>query len=158
MKWIKIYLVVVTLLLVGAIGAGVYVWFKVQALSDSLQIEATTPTKVGETMPTDTNTSATQKSEVSKKETKPSETPKQNTPSTDTSKVTEPIVVDTTNLSDTQRTLLKSLGITESTITITPEMITCAENAVGAQRLAEITAGDAPSAFESVKLLPCFKK
>lgn len=125
MKAVKIYLVVVTLLLIGAIGLGVYAWYKIQQLS------AVAPV-------------------ISETETSGAEAPNASTP--------EPITVSSDSLSPTQQKMLETFGYTEDTFTITPTMIVCAESAVGKTRLDEIVGGSAPSPFESVKLLPCFKK
>src|SRR5690606_22965944 len=56
--------------------------------------------------------------------------------------------VDTSQLSPGQRQLLESLGVDTSSITITPEMIACAEAKVGAQRVAEIQNGATPTFME----------
>lgn len=128
MKAVKIYLVVVTLLLIGAIGLGVYAWYKIQQLSAVAPVISETETSVAET----------------------TKTPTASTP--------EPITITSDSLSPTQQKMLETFGYTQDSFTITPTMIVCAENAVGKTRLDEIVAGSAPSPFESVKLLPCFKK
>lgn len=146
MKAIKIYLIVVTTLLIIAMCLGVYVWYTVQTV-ETREMERDTTEHMNQTHPailqtsdgdTDSNT--------------------ETIPSKDQAIKTEPIVVQTDSLTDTQKNMLESLGYSENTITITSEMIACGEEAVGAERLKEITDGSAPSPLESVKLLPCFKK
>jgi hypothetical protein len=59
-------------------------------------------------------------------------------------------------LTDDQKQMLERFGIDTETITITPEMIQCAEAAIGKDRLDEIKNGDTPSFLESVSLLRCY--
>lgn len=136
------YLIVVTVLLLIAISLGVYVWYTLQTVetrNTTEQLDQTNPSTL-QTADGDVDSNI----ETSESESKTT--------------VTEPIKVNTDSLSDTQKKMLETLGYSESTITITPEMIACGEEAVGAGRLKEITDGSAPSPLESVKLLPCFKK
>ncbi len=135
MKAIKIYLVVVTLLLVIAISLGVYAWYKIQTFSGAV------PTGVESTEVTSSGT-------VTKdgKGTSTGVTPAK-----------EAIVIPTESLSSSQQKMLEAFGFDQKSFTITPAMITCAENAVGKDRLNEIVNGGAPSPLESMKLLPCFK-
>ncbi len=131
MKAIKIYLVVVTVLLLIAIGFGIYVWYKIQSLNAVVPSNTTAP--ASEVVQTGTDkpvaSSTTQK----------------------------PIVISTDSMTDTQKKMLETFGYTQNTFTITPTMIQCAEKAVGKTRLDEIINGSAPTPFESMKLLPCFK-
>jgi hypothetical protein len=130
MKAIKIYLVVVTVLLVVAIGLGIYVWYKIQTFNAVIPVPVDSPSA--------------------------QENIQTMTPSTSTS-TPAPITVTTDSLTDTQKKMLETLGYTQDTFTITPAMIQCAEESVGKTRLDEIVGGGAPTPFESVKLLPCFK-
>lgn len=132
-KSIKIYLIIVTVLLVVALGFGVYVWYTLQKLN--VQVQDIVPN-------------------ASQKELPKSDTP---TKTTSTQTVTKPITVETKTLTETQQKTLKTFGYNKDTFTITPQMVTCAEEAVGKSRLDEIMKGSAPSPLESVKLLPCFK-
>lgn len=132
MKGIKIFLGVVTFLLIIAIGFSVYVWYTLQ----SLQTVAPMPTPEG--------TTPIEQSEPTAGEANPS--------------APAPIVIEKSDMSASQQKALETLGFTQDSFTITPTMITCAESAVGKTRLDEITAGAAPTPLESVKLLPCFKK
>jgi hypothetical protein len=58
-------------------------------------------------------------------------------------------------LSDTQKSLLAGAGIDYDTFIITPEMITCAEGKLGAERFDAIVGGSSPSALETMSLLGC---
>lgn len=66
-------------------------------------------------------------------------------------------VIPTTRLSDSQRRMLTSLGIDADAITVTPQMIACAEAKLGAGRIAEITNGATPSVSEGFSLLACYR-
>jgi hypothetical protein len=135
MKLIKIYLAVVTVLLIIGLGFGVYAWYTIQTLSS----------KAG--VPVDGVPRASIPEKVS------SESP-QNAESTT---ITEPVIIQTADLSESQKKLLEAFGFGGSTFTITPDMVRCAENAVGKVRLEEILGGSAPSPLESITLFSCFK-
>lgn len=128
MKGIKIYLGIVTALLVGAIGFGVYIWYTVQTLNTANSTEVKSP-KGSERVGT-----------------------------VETENTEAPITISKDSLSPTQQKIVESLGYTQDSFTITAEMIVCAKDAVGEVRYDEITSGAAPTPLESIKLLPCFKK
>ena len=137
MKVIKICLAIIVVLLALGIGFGVYVWYTIQNIptaDDIPQLQESSKVTSGEST---TNAPATT-------DEKPESA--------------VPVVIETETLSETQQTMLKSMGYTKDTVTITAGMITCAENAVGVKRLKEIMDGAAPSPMESLKLLPCFKQ
>lgn len=121
---------IVTILLIGAIGFGVYIWYTVQTLNTNAQ--DADRAQVG----TNGDTSTTKSS----------------------SGGGESITITKDSLTPTQQKIVESLGYTQDSFTITPEMITCAEEAVGETRYGEIINGGAPTPLESLKLLPCFKK
>lgn len=132
MKIIKIYLAVVTFLLIVGLGFGVYAWYTIQNLS----------TAAGNA-PLQKEVPSTPQSETASQAEVPTK---------------EPVVVKTADLTPTQQNMLKTFGIKGDTLTITSEMIVCAEEAVGSKvRLDEILAGAAPNPLEAMKLLPCFK-
>ncbi len=138
MKAIKIYLGIVTFLLVVAIGLGVYVWYVVQNLNTQVVSTPTseiTPIQDGKKGDTET------------------------VGNTDTSieSVQQPLIIKTADLPASQQKMLDTFGINGETFTITPTMLSCAEKAVGMTRLTEIQKGSAPTAMESIKLLPCLK-
>ena len=145
MKAIKIYLIVVTVLLITAMGFGVYVWYKVQKFNTEIGVtEQKLPTVVvpnTTSEPTVTSSSSTQNT----------------APVTNAIPVKEPIILKKKDLSGTQQKIAESLGFSQDTLEITPAMISCAENAIGKDRLDAIIKGGAPSAIESLKLVPCFK-
>lgn len=133
MKGIKIYLIIVTTLLIIAIGFGVYAWYVLQSFKQS-QFEV-------REAPQQQNDS------------------QQEAPNVETESGVEgkPVVIDVSTLNDSQRSMLESFGITGDTITLTPTMLACAREAVGTARVDEIAGGSTPSPLEALKLLPCFK-
>jgi hypothetical protein len=144
MKSLKIYLAIVSLLLLLAIACGVYVWYTVQKTHTQME-EVSKEVKI---LPTATETPEIKEGTSPE----PERAPVAPAPEEEV----KPIVVDTNTLSDSQRKVLESFGFS-GTLTITPAMISCAEDAVGKDRLQEIMDGSAPSPLESLKLLPCFK-
>jgi len=68
-----------------------------------------------------------------------------------------PIEIDTTSLPAGQQRVLNTLGVDESSVTITPEVVACAEAAIGADRVAAIIAGDTPGLLEGIKLANCYR-
>lgn len=64
--------------------------------------------------------------------------------------------VSSSQMTDGQRKMLKTMGIDPNNVTITPEMIACAEAKVGAARVAEIQGGATPSIIEGGQLLACY--
>ncbi len=157
MKAIKIYLIVVTVLLILAVGAGIYVWYLVQKLNTATgavqPISTTTSSAEVPREPHAEQTTSQDSSETTLPVT-PTPTP---SPSVNTEVKEEPIVIDIETMNPSQKKLLESLGYTGGSFTITPTMIACAEDAVGRARLDEIVNGSAPTPLESLKLLPCFK-
>jgi len=67
------------------------------------------------------------------------------------------VSVKASNLTDGQKKLLTALGIDADTITVTPEMIACAETSLGDARVVEITNGATPSFTEGLKLAACYQ-
>jgi hypothetical protein len=67
----------------------------------------------------------------------------------------EPVTFDPATLSSEQKATLESLGVDPETVRITPEMIACAEEKVGRERLDEIIAGAAPGLVEGLSLAHC---
>ena len=68
----------------------------------------------------------------------------------------EGTTLDTSAMTDGQRKLLESLGVDANSITITPEVIACAEASLGNERVAAIQNGDTPSFLEGTKLMACY--
>ena len=71
--------------------------------------------------------------------------------------VTEDKIISASNLTAGQKKLLGALGIDTDSITVTPEMVACAESSLGPARIDEITNGANPSFTEGLKLATCYK-
>jgi len=127
MKSLKIFLIVTLLLLVLAAGTAGYVWWKLQRV---MQIETL-------------DTPATSQSLV------PVTTPVAKTVPA------EGIKINTDAVSVEQKAAASKVGIDLDTVTITPQMVACAENKLGSDRVAEIMNGASPSVLESMTLLGC---
>ncbi len=65
--------------------------------------------------------------------------------------------IQASSLSEGQKKLLNALGIDTESITVTPEMVACAETSLGTSRMGEITNGATPSFTEGAKLVACYK-
>ena len=68
---------------------------------------------------------------------------------------TEGIPLRDVPLSDSQRSVLETVGVDSETFVITAAMQECVEVKLGTIRMQEIIAGDAPTTMETIKLLPC---
>jgi len=66
--------------------------------------------------------------------------------------------VNTSNLTPGQRQLIEALGIDANSITITAEMVACAEAKLGTARVEEIKNGATPSFSEGVSLAACYSQ
>ena len=64
--------------------------------------------------------------------------------------------VKSNNLTEEQLSLARALGIDPKNVTITQEMIVCAESKLGADRVEEIKNGATPSFGEGVTLAGCY--
>lgn len=91
------------------------------------------------------------------------EAPKEND-SSDAAAATPPVVeptptdnVEISGISAEQSALIESFGIDPEGITVTAEMIACAEETLGKERLETILSGAVPTFFESARLLVCYK-
>jgi len=69
----------------------------------------------------------------------------------------EETAVDSSNLTEGQIKLMHSMGIDPNEITVTAEMVACAEAKLGASRIEEIKNGATPSFTEGVSLVACYK-
>ncbi len=65
--------------------------------------------------------------------------------------------VDANALTPGQRQMLESMGIDADSITITAEMVACAEAKLGAARVEEIKNGATPSFAEGASLITCYR-
>ncbi len=148
MKPSTLFLVTGTILLLIAIGAGLYVWYKVQTLDkaigdtqetiDRLEVEKNENVRTGTT-------------DSSKQDTQTSVDPVIAAESTTT-------VIDLTKLTDTQKEILGAFGVSGQSFEVTQEMSVCVGKAIGNERFNQIVGGSAPTPLESMRLLPCFKK
>jgi hypothetical protein len=68
----------------------------------------------------------------------------------------EGTTLNTSAMSDGQRKLLESLGVDADSITLTPEMLACAEEKLGNDRMTAVQNGETPSFFEGTKLMACY--
>jgi len=88
-------------------------------------------------------------------ETDPRTSEREPMPSATVPILAEPLPLSALPLTDAQRSLLSSAGIDVATFMITPDMVVCAQSALGNERFAEIVAGDAPGVIEIYSLLRC---
>jgi hypothetical protein len=132
MRGMKIYLSLVTVLLVLAIGSGIYVWYKLQ----TLQLAPS------ELMPAPSHSST--------------DTPAVNS-TTAGATATGTIQISTNELSDSQKVTLRAFGIDPNAFTLTENMVTCAKETLGSARFDEVKAGASPTPFEAFKLMKCVK-
>lgn len=58
-------------------------------------------------------------------------------------------------MSDSQKSIIETMGVDVDTYVITPEAIDCVREKLGADRVDEIVNGAAPSVWESAKIVPC---
>jgi len=67
----------------------------------------------------------------------------------------EGIVIDPDVLSPTQKAIAEKVGIDVESMTITPEMIACAQEKLGIARTQEIAEGSTPTILEALSLAAC---
>lgn len=144
MKALKIYLMSMGVLLTLALLAGIVVWYLYQDLPG-----ANPKTLITETLQREAVVSS------------------EPTPSSGVASTTEPIseeeaepvyTITPDSLTPSQRALLSTFGVEDSSLAVTEAMIVCAKDAVGEARFGEILEGSAPGPLESLSLLPCMKK
>jgi hypothetical protein len=153
MKLIKICIGILIVLLLGGIGAGIYVWYTVQQINS--QVGDTVRNVPDKPTATENNVVETDLKAPAQKAVETTPTPQEKEVQKDTTPA--PIVIQKSDLSESNKKIVETIGVTGDTITITPAMIQCAQDAVGETRIAEIIGGSAPSPLESMKLLPCTK-
>ncbi len=61
-------------------------------------------------------------------------------------------------LTDSHKKALAAANIDVETFVLTPDMVTCASEKVGGERLDAIMAGSSPSILEVTKLIPCLAR
>ena len=128
MKALKIYLSVGLILLLIAMCVVGYVWLKLQS--------ALTPT---------VNNDSGEVVDFVKSE----QTPVANTVPQ------EGIKLNSSAISVEQKAVAEKVGIDLDAVVVTPEMISCAEQKLGSERIQEIMNGASPTTLESMSLLGC---
>lgn len=58
-------------------------------------------------------------------------------------------------LSEKQKTVVETVGINPDSFVITKDMVACAIDKIGEERVSALIAGGTPSALETAKLVPC---
>jgi cytoskeletal protein RodZ len=147
MRILKITLIAAVLIAFGILVGIGFVWRELAFTTHTI-VPATAPTSSAEVDVADSSVSDTTE--------KPSDT--SNVPPAPPSPLAEPITVSVSDLPPTQRAVLETLGMDQASFTITPEMVTCAIEGVGTERVALIQKGDAPSIAEALTLVACMKK
>lgn len=69
----------------------------------------------------------------------------------------EGVTVDASQMTEGQRQMLRAMGIDPNSITITAEMVACAEAKIGVARVEEIKNGATPTLAEGGILLGCYQ-
>lgn len=126
MKQLKIFIVISAVLLLIAAGAVGYVWLKLQQT-----LKTTTPETGSEQIRVPVTTPVA--------ETIPA----------------AGVKLNTSAVSEDQKAAAEKVGIDLDEVTITPEMVSCAENKLGSERVVEIMNGASPTMLESISLLGC---
>ena len=65
--------------------------------------------------------------------------------------------INSSNMTEGQRKFISALGLDPNNVTVTAEMIACAEEKLGAARVEEIKNGATPSLIEGGKLVVCYE-
>ena len=132
MRIIKTLLFSLVLICVGGTLGVLYVWKELSLQGAVVAIPEHTGTSTSAVVPIATSTSA--------------------------AIFTKPITISTDSLPPAQKKVLDTLGVGSKQITITPGMVSCAVDTLGATRALELKNGAAPSLAEGLTLLTCLKK
>ncbi len=146
MRFLKIYINIGIFFCLVGLSVGFYIWYTIQKLDEQLQV---TPEQKQEVSAPIENSSleTLEKNDAIEDVKATSSKPRD----------TEPMVIETSSLSDAQRKILSVFGQNSATFVVTENMITCGKSAVSESRFEEIINGGAPTPLESLRLLPCFK-
>ena len=144
MSKLKIFLISAIFLLVLAIVASGYVWLRVQKALSSSAIEVIQDVAHDRTIGTKDDSSQKLETFV----------PSEDTPIAN-SLPEEGMKIDSKIITNEQKAMAEKVGIDVDSISITPEMVGCAEKKLGEGRLQEIINGTSPSVLESMSLLGC---
>ncbi len=146
MKHVTGYLIVMGLLLLGALAAGVYVWYTIQTMNRDLDtVYQSLEDRVEKQRAKAKSSTSTSTEVVLGLE-------------PDSEAIETALIVGADNLTVEQRARLEDLGVEGGSVVITPAFILCASKAAGDVRFREIIDGGAPSPRELEALLPCLKK
>lgn len=158
MKTLKIFLIGGAVLMLVAVGLGVYVWYQLQGL-DRGKGHVGTEAAVEEVATSSDEVSTQRQQEMSSN---PADTVAPAGPvvteTTAPENSTEDIIIDERELTPDQIKLLNRLGVDTETIVITGEMVECAEDKLGTVRVDEIVAGATPTVLEGFSVLPCLNE
>lgn len=145
----KLYLISVSIILLGAVVLAIGVFFFLQFGLMEEEESAVRPVLQPASSTQNTNTVNPDVSDVNSQ------------PQTDTVSETVPeegIPLSSLPLSESQRTSIEKVGINVDTFIITPTMVECGEGRLGVERMQEIIGGAAPSFIESLALTTCLKE
>ncbi len=138
---LTLFVAIAIVLLLLSLGAVVYVWNLVQGQSGSYQYEQIPALDPHEGFKNDNKAK-----------------PSSSTPQVvSTSSVEDKISESATVLTEEQIAQAVELGIDVSTIDISEEVVVCATEAVGIDRIEAFKSGETPTFFESIALLACLK-
>lgn len=142
-KAVYIYLVTASIFLCIALGLAIYVWHTLQQLgSESTNVPLTESEVRTEASSEDDTTRATSAVKDSD----------------NTNAAEESIVIEKSTLTEGQQQALQTLGVEGDQLVITESMISCAKEALGEERYAEILGGSTPGPLESLSLLGCMRE
>jgi hypothetical protein len=131
----RTYLIVVTVLLASALCYGVYVWYVYQTVASTQEEERASSKEVvpGDRMSTSTVLLDVHTEETSK----------------------EPLVLTAESLTPEQQAILTAFGMGDARVVVDDALLRCVGDAIGSERLSEITQGSAPSPREAIKIAAC---
>lgn len=135
------------IVIIALIALGLYVSNQLQQKGPVLEIPTEETESTAEITSEDTTVS-----EATTDVTAPAKTSAEPDPTS----VEEGTVIDESLINEDQKELLERFGIDTSAITVTEEMITCAEEKVGIERLEEIKNGATPDFLEGLSLVTCY--
>ncbi len=144
---IRTYLKIVTIMLVIAACAGVYVWYVYQHVMKEKEQAAFLM-----------NEGASNEAPVEDTPTLTSTTTNVVVPVSQSKEEVSPTVISADALPSEQRAILESFGMGDASIEITDAMLTCAKGVLGEERLNALIQGSAPTPLEALRLAGCLKK
>ena len=143
----KIYIGIMTALLIVALGFGVYIWYKLQTLDTStdyvIQELQNDAKEIANDLVEDIEEVGGDVADtvIDKVE--------------DAGSDAKDIVIGEESLTDEQKDQFEKFGLNPDAFVITEEMMLCAEKKLGAGRVDEIIGGASPTPLESFSLVGC---